>query len=70
MEGRGAQGRPREAPLRKQGDEKSSFFGKMGPKAWILEAMLDPKSVKIDAKINAKIDAEKVSTNDAKMIQK
>ena len=30
--GRGAQGRPREAPVRKQGDEKSIFLPKIAPK--------------------------------------
>ena len=48
------------------GNEKSPFGPKMVRKGRILGAFLGPKSVKI----NAKIDAEKISENDAKINQK
>ena len=34
-------------------------------KGWVLEAILNPTSVRIDAQMNAQVDIEKTSENDA-----
>ena len=57
--GREAQGRALEAPARKQRGQKFILGVKMGLNERIPGAILGPKSFKIDAKIDARINAKK-----------
>ena len=58
--GRGAQGRPQDAPGEITYTFGRLFWPKMGPKGSIWDAFWVQNLSKIDAKIDEKIDAEKI----------
>ena len=61
---------PRKVPGRTPGDSKLICCAKIVARGRILGAILDRKSVKINARINAKTDAETISKDDTKIISK